>query len=176
VLQPPSSTVHSTNLSTGAWRLDPERSAVEFHVGHLWGLGTVKRRFESYEGALDLNADPAITVTIDAASVQTGNGMRDQDLRSSHFFGCEQHPYVRFVSNSVTVEGGRMKVRGVLHARGTSIPLEVDAQIRRSDDGVEIEAITTAAHQELGMTFNPAWMIRPTTRLILKGHLIPTGR
>jgi hypothetical protein len=69
-----------------------------------------------------------------------------------------------------------MKVRGALHARGSSILLEVDVQIRGSDDGVEIEAITTAAHQELGMTFNPARMIRPTTRLILKGHLIPTDR
>jgi hypothetical protein len=41
---------------------------------------------------------------------------------------------------------------------------------------VEIEAITTAAHQELGMTFNPARMIRAATRLIVKGYLIPSGR
>ena len=168
------STIQSTDLTTSAWRLNPERSSVEFRVGHLWGLGTVNGRFESYEGALNLAAEPAIILTIDAASVQTGNGKRDQDLRSAHFFDVEQQPYVRFVSDSVSVEGDSMKVRGRLHARGNSIPLEVDAQIRTVDGEPEIEAVATASHQELGMTFNPARMIRPTSRLIVKGHLIPT--
>ncbi len=170
------STIHSTDLRTGAWRLDPERSSVEFQVPHLWGLGTVKGRFESYEGVLDLDRHPAIVLTIDAASVQTGNKKRDQDLRSAHFFDVEQHPYVRFVSDSVSVEGEGMKVLGRLHARGSAIPLEIDAQIRTTDDGVEIEATATASHQELGMTFNPARMIRPTTRLIVSGALVPTER
>jgi polyisoprenoid-binding protein YceI len=174
-VQSPSS-IQSTDLTTGAWRLDPERSSVEFHVGHLWGLGTVKGRFDSYEGVLDLDVEPAITLTIDAGSVQTGNGKRDQDLRSAHFFDVDQHPYVRFVSEAVTVEGDSIKVRGRLHARGNSIPLEVDAQIRTTDDGVQIEAITTASHQELGMTWNPTRMIRPTSRLIVNGYLIPSGR
>jgi polyisoprenoid-binding protein YceI len=170
------STSQSPDLSTGAWRLDPERSSVEFHVGHLWGLGTVKGRFESYRGSLDLAAEPAISLTIDAASVQTGNKKRDHDLRSAHFFDVEQHPYVRFESEAVTIEGQSMKVRGRLHARGSSIPLELDAHIATADDGVEIDAVTTANQRELGMTFNPARMIRPTSRLIVKGHLIPAGR
>lgn len=170
------STSQSSDLSTGRWRLDPERSSVEFDVGHLWGLGTVKGRFDGYEGSLDLGAEPAITLTIDAASVQTGNRKRDQDLRSAHFFDVEQHPYVRFESEAVTIEGESMNMRGRLHARGSSIPLELDAHIGTADDGVQIEAITTAPHQELGMTFNPARMIRPTSRLIVKGHLIPAGR
>lgn len=168
------STIQPTDLTTGTWRLHPERSSVEFAVGHLWGLGTVKGRFESHQGVLDLDANPAIVLTINADSVQTGNAKRDQDLRSAHFFDAELHPYVRFASESVTFEEDNLRVRGRLHARGESIPLEVDAQIRTTDDGVEIEATTTAAHQELGMTFNPARMIRPTTRLIVKGSLVPT--
>ena len=168
------STTRSTDLRSGAWRLDPERSSVEFHVRHLWGLGTVKGRFESYEGVLDFTADPAIVLTVDAASLQTGNGKRDQDLRSARFFDVEQHPSVRFVSESVSVERDRMKVRGRLHARGSSIPLEIDAQIRTTDDGAEIDTVTTAPHQELGMTFNPVRMIRPTSRLIVRGALVPT--
>jgi polyisoprenoid-binding protein YceI len=168
------STTRSTDLRSGAWRLDPERSSVEFHVRHLWGLGTVKGRFESYEGVLDLTADPAIVLTVDAASLQTGNGKRDQDLRSAHFFDVEQHPSVRFVSESVGVERDRINVRGRLHARGSSIRLEIDAQIRTTDDGAEIEAVATAPHQELGMTFNPVRMIRPTSRLIVRGALVPT--
>jgi polyisoprenoid-binding protein YceI len=168
------STTHPPELSAGAWRLDPNRSRVEFQAGHLWGLGTVNGRFESYEGTLQLTADPAITLTIDAGSVQTGNKKRDQDLRSPHFFDADRHPYVRFVSETVSIERDGMKVRGRLHARGSSVPLEVDAQIRTTQDGVEIEASSSVSHQELGMTFNPARMIRPTSRLTVKGRLVPT--
>lgn len=171
-VQSPSPT-QSTRLRVGAWRLDSQGSRVEFHVDHLWGLGTVKGRFDRYEGVLDLHAEPAITLTIDTASVQSDNRKRDQHLRSAHFFDAEHHPYVRFISDSVTFEDDRMRLRGRLHARGTSIPLEVDAQIRTTDEGFQIEATSTAAHRELGMTFNPARMIRPTTQLIVTGPLVP---
>jgi polyisoprenoid-binding protein YceI len=168
------STTKHTDLTAGVWRLDPERSSVEFHVGHLWGLVTVKGRFDSYQGVLDLDAEPAISLTIDAGSMQTGNTKRDRHLRSADFFDAEQHPYVRFVSEAVTVESDSMKVRGRLHARGNSIPLEFEVPIRTTDDGVEIEALTSAAHRDLGMTFSPVRVIRPTSRLIVKGYLIPS--
>ena len=96
----------------GRWELDPQRSSVEFRVGHFWGLATVKGHFDDYEGRLDLGADPAIELTIDAASVQTGNPKRDQHLRSAPFFDAENHPSVQFVSDSVVLQGDTLSVRG----------------------------------------------------------------
>jgi polyisoprenoid-binding protein YceI len=55
---------------SGKWHLDPRRSRVEFHVGHVWGLKTVGGHFDDYKGQLDLSTNPAIELTIDAASVQ----------------------------------------------------------------------------------------------------------
>jgi polyisoprenoid-binding protein YceI len=55
----------------GAWSLDPARSSVEFHVRHFYGLVTVKGSFKSYTGTLDLNAEPAVQLTIKAASLDT---------------------------------------------------------------------------------------------------------
>lgn len=43
----------------GRWLLDPQRSSVEFRVGHFWGLVTVTGQFDDYHGQLDLSADPA---------------------------------------------------------------------------------------------------------------------
>jgi polyisoprenoid-binding protein YceI len=63
---------HANDVATGAWRLDPPRSSVEFHAPQFWGLATVKGHFESYQGTLDLGADPAIELTIDATSLETG--------------------------------------------------------------------------------------------------------
>jgi hypothetical protein len=68
-----------------------------------------------------------------------------------------------------------LKVRGRLFARDQSIPLELDAHIRRIDGGLEIEAATTARHRELGMSWSPLGMIPPRSELLVKGYLVPAG-
>ena len=76
-------------LESTRWRLDPTRSHVEFHTPTLWGLMTVKGRFERYHGTLDLRQQPAIELTIEAASLDTNNNIRDKHLRSGDFFDVE---------------------------------------------------------------------------------------
>ena len=157
----------------GRWQLDPQRSSVEFRAQHFWGLMTVKGHFDDYEGKLDLSANPAIELTIDAASVQTGHAKRDRHLRSADFFDAENHPRLRFVSESVVLHGDALKVRGRLFARDQSIRLELDAHVRQIDAGLEIEAATRAPHRELGMTWSPLGMIPPRSELLVNGYLMP---
>jgi polyisoprenoid-binding protein YceI len=159
-------------LAAGSWRLDPEHSSVEFQVPHFWGLISVKGHFERYEGRLDLQSEPAVALTIEADSLDTGNRKRDQHLRSSDFFDVEHHPQVRFVSDTVTLSGGALGVRGHLHAAGASIPLELDATLRATEGGIEIEAVTHALHRDLGMTWSPLGIARPYSKLIVKGRLV----
>jgi polyisoprenoid-binding protein YceI len=159
---------------SGKWQLDPQRSSVEFRVRAPWRLGTVSGRFDEYEGRLDLSATPAIELSIAAGSVQTGNRRRDRHLRSPDFFDAENHPRVRFVSDSLDLQGGSLKVRGRLSAGGSSIPLELGAHLREVDGGLEIEAAATAPHRELGMTFSPLGMISSRSELLVKAHLVLT--
>jgi len=166
---------HSSETISGSWQLDPHRSSVEFRAGHFWGLVTVKGHFDDYHGHLDLSTSPAIELTIDPASVQTGNRKRDRHLRSADFFDADNHPRVLFVSDSVDLQGDGLKVRGRLSARDRSIALELDARVRQVGGELEIEAATTAPHRELGMTFSPLGMIRPRSELIVKAHLIPNN-
>jgi len=170
------STPSASELASGARRLDPALSSVEFHVPHFWGLITVKGHFERYEGTLDLQSEPAVELTIEAESLQTGNRKRDQHLRSADFFDVEHHPQIRFVSETAALEDTALKVRGRLHAAGRSIPLELDATVRSVEGGVEIEAITHAPHHELGMTWSPLGMARPRSTLIVKGRLVRNER
>jgi hypothetical protein len=79
---------------------------------------------------------------------------------------------VRFRSDAVDLQGDALKVRGRLSARRCSIPLELDARVRRVDGEFEIEAAATAPHRELGMTWSPLGMIPPRSELFVKGHLI----
>jgi polyisoprenoid-binding protein YceI len=163
----------SDGAMSGSWVLDPQRSSVEFGVEHFWGLVTVKGHFDGYHGQLDLSANPAIELTINAASVQTGNRRRDQHLRSADFFDAENHARVRFVADSVTLQGDTLKVRGRLSAGGRSIPLELDAHIHRLDGELEIKAETIAPHRELGMTYSALGMIASRSQLFVKGRLTP---
>jgi YceI-like domain len=136
------------------------------------GIATVKGRFSRYQGTLQLSGKPAIVLTIDAESLDTKNRKRDQHLRSPDFFDVEQHPYVRFVSESAALEGERLTVRGRLHARGASMPLDIDATLRRAGDELEIEAVTVADHHQLGMTWNLLAVLRTPSKLIVKGRLV----
>jgi polyisoprenoid-binding protein YceI len=164
--------VGTPSIDATRWRIDPTRSSVEFHSKTFWGLLTVKGRFSRYQGTLDLSREPAIELTIEAESLDTKHKKRDKHLRSPDFFGVEQHPNVRFVSDSVTVTGDRAKVRGELHAGGRSMPLELDATLRRVGDEFEIEAATDADHHALGMTWNRLGMLRTPSHLIIKGRLM----
>ena len=166
-------THRSDETISGRWQLDPQRSTAEFRVKLLWGLATVKGHFDDYHGRLDLSADPAIELTIDAASLQTGNVRRDRHLRSADFFDVENHPQVRFVSDSVDLQGDTLEVRGRLSVRGRSIPLELEVQPRQDDGGLEVEAVTIAPHRELGMTWNPLGMISPRSKLVVRARLVP---
>ena len=164
--------VGAPSIDKTIWRIDPDRSSVEFKAPTLWGIASVKGRFFRYQGALDLSGEPAIELTIEADSLDTKNDRRDKHLRSPDFFGVEQHPYVRFVSQSAALEGERLKVRGLLHARGASVPLAIDATLRRAGDELEIEAVTLADHQQLGMTWNLLGVLRTPSKLIVRGGLV----
>jgi polyisoprenoid-binding protein YceI len=164
--------VGTPTIARRGWRMDPARSSLEFHVKGFWGITTVKGRFSRYHGTLDLSTQPAIELTIEADSLDTANARRDKHLRSRDFFDAEKHPYVRFVSESATLDGERLHIRGRLHVRGSSIPLELDATLRRVGDDLEIEAATEADHRQLGMTWNRMSTIRTPTQLVVRGCLV----
>ncbi len=159
-------------LASGAWQLDPERSTVSFGVPFWWGLGTVKGRFRRYAGRLELGARPAIELTIDAASVDTGNARRDGHLRSEDFFAVSRDPYIRFTSRTARLEGERLSVVGDLTARGSRIAVEIDATVAAVDREYELEAETFVMHSGLGMKWNRGQITRPWSRLSVSGRLV----
>ena len=160
------------NVDTSRWRIDAARSSVEFRSPTFWGLMTVKGRFERYDGTLDLRREPAIELTINAASVDTGNATRDKHLRSSDFFDIENDPQVRFVSESAVLDGERLRVSGRLYAAGTSTPLELDATLRQDGDELDVDARTYTDHRRLGMSSGMLGMIRSGSELIVHGRLV----
>jgi polyisoprenoid-binding protein YceI len=157
------------------WAVDPRRSTVEFRVPTFWGLSIVVGHFDHFEGSYGRDDDdvPAIDLTIDAESLDTGNEIRDRHLREERFFDIVEHPQVRFSSTLVHQRDGTLAMNGHLEAAGGRVPVALEATVREEGDELEIEATTTVDQRELGMTFSPLGVIRTPATLHVKARLTP---
>jgi polyisoprenoid-binding protein YceI len=163
-------------VATERWTLDPARTTIEFEARHLWGLRTVRGRFTRFDGVYVTGPDgPAIELTIDADSIDTGEAVRDRHLRSYDFFDVVEHPEVRFTSTEVSPADGYWRVSGELHAAGKSVPLVLDASVRQIGPDVELDATTTVDPRALGMSRGPLWSIRPPAMLHVSACLVPSA-
>jgi polyisoprenoid-binding protein YceI len=156
------------------WRLEPAHSTAEFRVPHFWGSWTVKGRFDRLDGQLEVDESGRrrIQLTIDAASVHTGNRRRDRHLRSPDFFDSDRHPEVRFDSTSVSDEGdGVLGVVGELSAAGNRITLHLQPTVEHDGDQLRIDATSDVDQRELGMTWSPLGMTRTPATLRVRALL-----
>ena len=115
------------------FRIQPEASEITFRATSR--LMNAEGHFGRFSG--DVVADPArptgarISLTIEAASLDTGIGMRDDHLRSVDFFDIERFPTIAFQSVRVETAGRRATVTGSLTLHGVTreIAVPVDVQI-----------------------------------------------
>lgn len=150
-------------VAPAVWQLDPPHSAAQFAVRHM-GISTVRGTFTKLSGTA--HYDPAnvqsdsVDVTIDAASVDSRVEMRDNDLRSDHFFDVQKYPTITFKSTKVEAAGtDKLKIIGDLTIRGITKPvaLDVDGPLKPVNDGhghlhMGVSATATVNRTDFGMT------------------------
>ena len=142
-------------LAGTRWQLDPGTSHAEFRAPHFWGLVTVKGRFTRLDGQLSVDHDDgcAFDLTLETASLDTGNHRRDEHLRSAEFFDAANHPVVRFTTTQVSDAGhARVHVQGTLEAAGTRLPVAFQATFTQDADRLDLTATTQVDQRGLGMT------------------------
>src|SRR5258708_16895833 len=115
------------------WRIDPRRTSIGFETKNLYGLQTVKGRFNEFDGSLDLRADPAIELSVDARSLTTRNPSRNKHLLSADFFDAEAHPTITFTSTNVRLDGDMLTIHEDLTAAGSTRPRELERTISHED-------------------------------------------
>jgi polyisoprenoid-binding protein YceI len=88
----------------GDWDLDPAHTGLRFSARHAM-VATVRGGFQAFSGSLHFDADDVAKataeVTIDAASIDTGNDGRDGHLKSADFLDVEKFPTITFATTSV---------------------------------------------------------------------------
>jgi polyisoprenoid-binding protein YceI len=114
------------------WVVDMVHSQVAFAVRHM--VGQVRGTFERYYAVLTTPADEwrrgTVKVTVQTASLNTGNSYRDDDLRSDRFFAVERYPTMTFDGTSLAVRDSALTVTGMLTIKGHSKPVTLRGQYR----------------------------------------------
>jgi polyisoprenoid-binding protein YceI len=133
---------------------------------HL-GISSVHGRFTEFAGRIEIAPDAVeksrVDAVIRAASVETGNGMRDDHLRSADFLDVENHPEITYRSTGLTPAGtDRWTVHGELTLRGIARPVDLDlAYLGTGADAwggtrAAFRATTQLRREEFAMKFNQA--------------------
>ena len=123
--------IDTSELKSGTYQLDPRHSSLHMSFDHM-GFSRTVGRFDAFEATLVFDKEnpgaAQLTVTIDAASINTNYGELDELLTGKDFFDVEKYPEITYTSDVVyfgsDTEG---QVPGTLtvHGEAGEVVLEV---------------------------------------------------
>jgi polyisoprenoid-binding protein YceI len=148
------------------WTLDPAHSSVTFSAKHMM-VTTVRGSMKIRDFDLDLDLDQpersSVRVSLDAASIDTGQQMRDDHLRSADFLKTDEFPAIDFVSTRIVRTGDDAgDLHGDLTIRGVTRPIVLKAEfggIVPNMQGGQRGAFSASGkinREEFGLTWNVA--------------------
>jgi polyisoprenoid-binding protein YceI len=146
----------------GPWTLDGARSSVGLRTKSVWGLVKVKGVFGQVAGEAVISAagEATGTITVSAASLDTGNKKRDDHLRSADFFDAAKYPDITFSATSVTLSGESATVAGTLTVRDQPRPVSVSGTVSAHGvDEISLDAELPVNRGHHGMSFNQLGMM-----------------
>jgi len=134
-------TVHAQDT----YKIDSVHSSISFKVRHFFSY--VNGSFKKFEGTINVDTDhpekSSVTATIDAASIDTKNDNRDQDLRSDHFFDVAKYPTITFKSKSVKQTGADSgDILGDLTMHGATKEITLHVKFLGKGKGMQGKAIS----------------------------------
>jgi polyisoprenoid-binding protein YceI len=150
--------------AAGAWEIDPGHTDLAF-TGRHFMVTKVRGRFTGVTGIVEIAedlSDSRVDVTIDMASVESGNETRDEHMRSAELFDVATYPTATFRSVEVEWKGNRGTVHGDLTIHGVTkrVPLEVEFEGYVRDpwggDRAIFSARTRVNREDFGVTWNVA--------------------
>lgn len=160
------STSTATKLpTTGTWTIDPSHSTVEFVAKHLV-VSKVRGRFGAFSGTIEV-AEPieasTVDVSIESASISTGDADRDGHVKSRDFLDVETYPQLTFRSTGVHHRSGdTWTIPGELTIRDVTraVELSVDYLGVYTDpwgnEKAAFSASTEIDREAFGVTWNQA--------------------
>lgn len=122
------------DTTPGIYTIDVAHSQVSFSVRHLM-VSKVRGNFTKFEGTYEIKPDvlaSAVSVSIDATSIDTRDENRDNHLRTADFFEVEKHPTFTFTSTSIQAKGDDYILTGDLTIKGNSRSVDLALEFNGS--------------------------------------------
>jgi polyisoprenoid-binding protein YceI len=134
--------------------ITPENSTIKFYVKASVAL---VGSFDKWDATLTFTSPDVTTgvldVKIQAASVNTGSGMKDDKLKSKDFFDVKQDPVISFQSKKIVQTGpNTFDIQGDFTIRGVSKPETLTLTISGKGTGSgEIKGTMAFDRKDYGM-------------------------
>lgn len=152
-------------VAQGTWEIDQAHSTISAVARHMM-VTKVRGYFHNFSGAVHVGptlAETAAEATLETASIDTRQQMRDDHLKSPDFLDVENHPSIDFRSSAIEQAGdGRFRVIGDLTIRGVTKPVALDAEfggVNVNPWGKQVAFVSAEAEldrESYGMTWNQA--------------------
>ncbi len=134
------------------YQLDPNHTFPSFEADHMGGLSTWRGKFTKTTGTVTIDRAArtgSADVTIDPASVQTGNARLDQHLIGDEFFDVAKYPTATYKGTRMVFDGDTpRRIIGKFTLHGVTRPLTLEIEsfkcmqhpvLKREVCGVEAE-------------------------------------
>ena len=151
---------------SGTYTVDPAHSRIGFVARHAM-VTNVRGSFNEFEGSGVVDganlAASKVTLTIQAASIDTRNEQRDAHLRSNDFLAMDEFPQITFVSTSFSKTGpasleltGDLTIKGVTNS--VTVPFEFEGAATDPFGNLRVgfEGAVTINRKDYGVTWNAA--------------------
>jgi len=146
--------VSRSQAQAPVFEISSEESWIKFYVRASVAL---VGKFDKWDANLTLRSPDEKTgvleIKIDAASVDTGSGMKNGKLKSKDFFAVEQNPYITFRSTKVVPMGpNTFEVNGNFTIRGVSNPEKLTLTVfGKGSESIEINGAMVFDRKDYGM-------------------------
>jgi len=136
------------------FEISPIESSINFHVK---SSVKIAGKFDKWDATLTFASPDETTgvleVKIQAATVDTGSGMKNRKLKSRDFFDVEQNPLITFKSTKFVKTGPHtFEVDGDFTIRGVSNPEKLTLTVSRKGTGSgEIKGSMVFNRKDYGM-------------------------
>lgn len=136
-----------------AWKVE-RGAALAFATS--WSGDPIEGRFDRWTADILFSPDALdrskVTVSIDLASVNSGDPQKDASLPSSDWFDAATHPKAIFTARRFEQTGpGRFVAHGQLSLRGVSRPLDLPFRLKIVGDRAEVSGVTSLDRTAFGV-------------------------
>lgn len=125
--------VDATAAEPGSWTIDSMHSFVTFTVEHFT-VALARGLASGPTGTIRISPDvlsSSVQASIDAATITTGNAMRDEKVLGPDVLDVASYPTIDFTSRALTESGpARYALEGDLTIHGVTKPVTLDLALR----------------------------------------------